>query len=550
MSRSALALAALLAAVLTAPAAGAAAPPVAPAARAAKPAPGTATTATDPRITDPIVARRLRDRERWQQAIAANREATTEQKAEALGELASLYFAHELPDLAEPLYRRAQEMAPRDPRWPYYLGQIARGENQPQKSIAMFRRAAELAPGDAAARVRLGEVLLEQGQLAAAEAELARALAIDPRSAAADFRLGLIAAARGDQAHAAERFAAALALQPQASAVHRPLGTAYRALGREAEAKAEFAKAGTAVVALDDPLMAHVDDLVRGWRKAMAEGDAAMTAGKLPEAVAAYRQAVARDLLESQSRTRLAAALLAQGDAAHGREELDLALKIAPSDPDAEFNLAYLLLRQNDAKEAIAHYRAGLAERPEDAGARFNLAGALRESGAAQQAVEEYGRLCQRTPENDLAWIGKATALLQLGRCSEARATIESAAAKLPRDGAVAQAEARLIATCPAGSQQARNLDAGKALDIAAALYEARPAPEHGEAVAMAFAALGRYGEAVERQTQAIHDAEAAGKTALLPEMRANLALFAAGKPSQLAWPPERMRLLTLAKDD
>jgi hypothetical protein len=118
---------------------------------------------------------------------------------------------------------------------------------------------------------------------------------------------------------------------------------------------------------------------------------------------------------------------------------------------------------------------------------------------------------------------------------------IESALARLPRDGAVAQAEARLLATCPGG-------DPAKAFAIANALYAARPAPEHAEAVAMALAALGRYGEAAERQRQAIKDAEAAGKAALLPELRANLALFAAGKPSRTAWPPERMGLLTLAK--
>src|SRR5262249_44502482 len=106
----------------------------------------------------------------------------------------------------------------------------------------------------------------------------------------------------------------------------------------------------------------------------------------------------------------------------------------------------------------------------------------------------------------------------------------------------------RLLATCPAAGADARARDGAKALAIANDLYAAKPAPEHAEAVAMALAGLGRFPEAVERQRQAIRDAESAGKASLPPELRANLALFEAGKPSRTAWPPERMGLLMLAK--
>jgi len=508
--------------------------------------PSAAAPAAAPAL-DPAVARRLAERERWQRAVAGSREATPEQQAEALGEVAGLYYGYELPERAEPLYRKARELAPRDPRWPYYLGQIYRGANEPQQAIAMFRRAVELAPKDVAARVRLGEVLLEQGRLDEAVPELERALALDPKCAAADFRLGLVADARGDRARAARLFAAALALQPDASAIRRPLAADYRALGREADARAELAKAGDVVVALDDPLMARLYDRVQTWQTAMASGDAAMAAGKADAAAAAYKKAVAIDLLDVRSRVRLGGALAAQGDAAGAREEYQLALKLAPGDPDAELGLGYLYLRTGDAKAAVAAYRAALAGRPDDVPARFNLAGALRASGTASdldQALREYARLAELAPDNALVYLGRATAQLQLGRCADARATVATAAARLPRDGAVAQAQARLLATCPGGDAG----DRARALEIANALYAARPAPEHAEAVAMALAALGRYGEAVERQRQAIRDAEAAGKSALLPELRANLALFAAGKPSRTAWPPERMGLLTLAK--
>ena len=504
--------------------------------------------AAEVKVPDAAVALRIRQREAWQRTIAASRAATPEQKGEALGEVAGLYYAYDVPEAAEPLYLRAHEISPRDARWPYYLGQIYRGQNRPEKSIAMFRLAAELAPRDAAARVRLGEVLVEHGELDAARAELAKALELDPRCAAADFRLGLIANAQGDRARAAQLFAAALALQPEATGIHHPLGLAYRALGREEEARAELKKAGQVEVTLDDPLMARLYDLVKGWRDAITKGDAALAAGKPADAVAAYGKAVSIDLLDVQSRVRLSAALLRQGDAPAAREQVELALKLAPDDPDAHFTLGYLRLSHGEAKAAIDDYRAGLKGRPDDVTARFNLAGALRESGAPEAALQEYARLAQLAPKNDIVWLGRATALLQLGRCADARAAIESGAGELPRDGALAQALARLLATCPAASPDARARDGAKALAIASELYAARPAPEHAEALAMALAGLGRFPEAVERQKQAIHDAEAAGKAALLPELRANLALFAAGKPSRTAWPPERMGLLMLAK--
>lgn len=526
-----------------APAAGSAkpsAPARAPQGAAAKPP----ASGEDLKVPNERVREQILERRRWLRALLESGQATRKQQAEGWGELANLYHAYDLLDLAEAAYQEAERLVPEDYRWAYYLGQIYRTRNDAARSLASFTRSVKRKEDDVAAQVRLGEVLFDQQRMDEAKGHLELALTLDSKCAAAHFTLGLIANAAGDRAGAARHFEAALALQPDASAVRNPLGLAYRDLGRLDEARAQLAQAGKTEVALDDPLMVKVWQLADGLVQALARGDKAAQAGDLKEASAAYRAAVAADPLYSLPRVRLALVLLRDsktaGEVAPAREQLEIARRLAPEDPDAHFAMGYVLAEEGKPAEAAKELRAGLAVRPDDLAARFNLARALLDSGQGAAAAEEYGRLTERTPGNPMLWLGKASGSLAAGRCGEAKGAVEAGLAALPQDGLLSQALARLLASCPGEGVR----DGQRAFDLASALYQARPGPEHAEAVAMALAELGRWGEAVEWQRRALEEATTGGKKDLAAEVQGNLALFEKNRPSRSPWPPGQWILL------
>lgn len=528
--------AALAAGLLAAPAVSAQGAVAAP-----KPA-APAVESSAPAVPNERVRAQIEERRRWQRMVVDSPEATASQKAAAWGELGNLYHAYELLDEALKAYAKARELAPRDFRWPYYLGEAHRARNEPAEAIASYGLAVELAPRDVPSQVRLGETLFDQQRMAEAKSRLEAALALDPKCAACHFTLGLIANAgeRPDRAAAASHFEAVLALQPDAAAVHTPLGLAYRNLGRMDDARAELAKVSKGDVTLADPLMLKVYGLADGLVKAMVRGDTAMQAGRTAEAVEAYKAAVVADPLYSLPRLRLGMAFRRSGDQTSAHEQLDIALRLAPEDAEANFNMAYQLLAENHPKEAIARYRTGLARRPEDIPARFNLARILLENGDPKGAVSEYAALTERSPEHALGWLGSATAQLALGHCPEAKASIVDGLVHIERDGLLSQALSRLLSSCPAESVR----NGAQALDLAAQLYDARPSPEHAEAYAMALAELKRYPEAVEWAKKALRDAQASGRTAFTREIEANLALFQKGSPSRTPWPTASWLLL------
>jgi len=75
--------------------------------------------------------------------------------AEAFGELGRLAFASELIDVALVCNRNAGLLAPRDPRWPSYVGHLERFAGDREHSAEGFERALELDPDNPMAAERI-----------------------------------------------------------------------------------------------------------------------------------------------------------------------------------------------------------------------------------------------------------------------------------------------------------------------------------------------------------------------------------------------------------
>jgi Tfp pilus assembly protein PilF len=133
-------------------------------------------------------------------AIEAARAAVRQSpsSSHAWGQLGMILAAHNFAAEANVCFMQAEQLDPRETRWPYYQG-TELCPNDPEVAIAKLQRAVELRDGHFdRARLRLGELLLRQGRLEEAEDHFREVLRQDPENALAHLNLARIARERGD----------------------------------------------------------------------------------------------------------------------------------------------------------------------------------------------------------------------------------------------------------------------------------------------------------------------------------------------------------------
>lgn len=481
---------------------------------------------------DALVREQIQERQRWHRRVIETSGADAKEQILAYGELGTLYHAYGLPDAAEACYRNAAQLAPNDYRWPYYLALLYRDRNDSGSAIASFERALTAAPNDVPTLIRLAEVQLDQNRPELASPLLDKAVKIDRTNAAALAALGQIALSRRDFGRAAGLLERALALQPAASSLRSPLALAYRGLGDAGKAGAQIEQHGTGEVTLNDPLLRKLHGLAKAQREHQQRGAAAFAAGRVDEAIAEFRQSVREDPLYSVPRVNLALALLKTEALDQAAEELSMALTTAPESPQAHFAFGYVRAQQGAQSEALGHYRAAVTSDPEYVDAWFNLAASLAALGRHEDAAAAYAEVVGRRPDWPLARLHEASSLILADRDADARARLDAAAAAMPRDGYVAHALARLLATSPDGAVR----DGAQALVLAEALFKARPSLEHAETMAMALAELGRFDDAVRWQREAMTIAEQNSRNAEQGLLERRLALYQRGEPCRAPW--------------
>ena len=123
-------------------------------------------------------------------------------------------------------------------------------------------------------------------------------------------------------------------------------------------------------------------------------------AGRLPEAVAQYREAV----------------------------------RLEPGNAESHFNLGIALGREGLAADAIAQYETSIKLQPNFLGAYFNLADALAAAGRWPEAIADYQAALRLEPRHVEAHNNLGTALNRVGRVPEAIAQFEAALALDPAD--------------------------------------------------------------------------------------------------------------------
>ena len=463
----------------------------------------------------------------------------------AFGEYGMLLHAAEYYDAAEPAYRNAEALVPDDLRWPYYLGHLHRTEGETDKAMAAFRRALALRPDDVPTLVWLGRMHLDQGQPDQAEPLFARAQSLDPGVVAAQVGLGQAALARKDFTRAAQQLEAALDSDPRASSIYSPLAMAYRGLGQNDKAETLASQWRNVDIAVPDPLRTELDIVLQSGLSYELRGVRALDAGDYRTAATLFRQglelAPPGSLLGRSIRHKLGTALALDGDVPGAIEAFEQTVRLAPRDgldepaAKASYSLGVLLASAGRSAAAIDRLTAAVRYNPNYLEAEMALGEVLRGSGRIEASLAHYAAAVRINPRAAEARFNYAMALVRLRRYGDARAWLEESVRAQPDRPELANALARLLASAP----DPKVRDGQRALAMTRQLAATNGNTDVGESMAMAFAEVGAYGEAVAVQRDVMEAARQGGAAADLRRMTANLQLYESGRPCRTPWPDD-----------
>ena len=347
--------------------------------------------------------------------------------ARAHGDVGLILMATGLYGGAETSLRNAQALAPNEPRWPYYLGQLHLTSGDRAGAPEFFERALELRPTDLPTIVKLGETYLEQARPDDAERLFRQARQIDPRSAAALEGLGQTALADGDQAAAADFFEQALALEPAATRLHYPLAVAYRGLGEVAKADAHLERRGDGEPRVPDPLMQEYFWLVESAEAYLQRGALAMDASEFAAAASVFRRGLAIDPDSAPLGHALGLALYWNGEGDAAATQFAEVLQRSPDHTETHISLGVLFAEQRRYGEALARFAAAAEYDPSLVDAHVGQAEMRRNMGQLAASVPHWQRVVELAPADADAWIEAATALTRLERYEDARDWLSAA---------------------------------------------------------------------------------------------------------------------------
>jgi tetratricopeptide (TPR) repeat protein len=482
-------------------------------------------------LSEPVVRQALQAARERLVVMVKEGKASPSELAAAYGELGIWYHAHRMNVQGEACYRNAERLSPGDFRWPYYLGYLYQQTDQLQKAVTSFKRALEIRPDYAPAKLRLGQVYIELNEHDLAGPLLQQTVQVEGLRAAALFGLGRIALARRDYAKAVELLEQALRIRPYASRIHYPLAMAYRGLGNVNRARTHLEKYGDSEPALNDPEVDKLNAFKTGAKPHIYLAVEAVKARQYQAAAEAFSEVLKYEPENVNSRVSFARTLYLSGNRNGARQQLHEALKRAPDHVLANFLMGVLLESEGNLQAAIDHYQTALASDPRHGGVNHFFANALMREGRYAEAARHYAEAIRQFPQNSPARLMEVLALYRGGTAHSALVQrLEEAMSRDPENPMFVYVYARLLAASP----DANVRDGPRALSFEQRLMSPFPSAELAETLAMVYAEVGRYEEAVSQQSEAIEMAYMMNRLALVPRLEQMLARYKDGQPCRI----------------
>lgn len=224
----------------------------------------------------------------------------------------------------------------------------------------------------------------------------------------------------------------------------------------------------------------------------------------------------------------LGTALAAAGRRQEAIDQFQRALQIEPAYAYAHNNLGSLLLARGELDEARSHFTRAIAIDPQYAEARNNLGRLLAYDGLTTEAAEQLTRALAIKEDYAEAHFNLARVLLTQDRVADAIAHYRRAVALLPEWLPALDGLAWTLAADPRPG--ARNAGEAVALAERAVSITKRDDPAALDVLAAAYAAAGRFDEAVTSATRAADLAQGISPNAVA-DITARLALYRQRQP-------------------
>jgi Flp pilus assembly protein TadD len=209
--------------------------------------------------------------------------------------------------------------------------------------------------------------------------------------------------------------------------------------------------------------------------------------------------------------------------------QFDQALRIRPDYAEAHNNLANALTQSGRIPEAIEHLEQALRIKPGFAEAHYNLGLALSRIGKIQDAIGHYEQALRIQPDSPEAHCNLGNALARLGRLPEAMGHWEQALRSKPDYAEAENNLAWLLATLAPTDGG----DPVRAVTLAERACELTNNQVAGylDTLAAAYAAAGRFNDAIATAQNAIGLAKSAHQPQVVKEIELHLELYRAGRP-------------------
>ncbi|MGH7174664.1 MAG: tetratricopeptide repeat protein [Gemmataceae bacterium] len=381
--------------------------------------------ALDPSGVDPMVWRAL-------EAARAEVERVPE-SPRAWGRLGMVLLAHQFRAEAGVCLARAEQLDPRDARWPYYQVMAVR-RSDPEAAIAHLRRAIAAGVEYAGPSLLLAELLLQRGRLDEAESQFRAILRREPDNSRAHLGLAQTAFEREDLPACLEHLRHAQDDPHTRKAAHVFLAEVQQRRGdRAAAEKALHASQQLPDdVSWSDPLSEQMREMTVGYLQVITRaaallqqnqprqaipllqraaedyphaswacvllGRAWIRAGDLTAAEKALQQAVRRDANSAEAQFYLGVVLSEQKQFAAAIPYFHRATQLKSDHALAWYNLGFCRKQQGDRAGAREAFRMVIACKPRFAEARINLGELLADDGEIAAALEQLRQGVELAP--------------------------------------------------------------------------------------------------------------------------------------------------------
>jgi len=381
-------------------------------------------------------------------------------------------------------------------------------------SETLFRHALAVTQNNWVAHNNLGIALGRAGNRDEAIDEWEQALRIRPDYAEAHNNLGLALSDAGKLNESIGHYEQALALKPDLVEANYNLGVALLQTGKAQDA------------------ISHLEQVLR-TKPDYADahnnlGIALSQTGKPAEAIEHYEQAlrIRPDYAEAHNNLGFALSQIGKNQEAIGQYEESL--RINPDYAEAHNNLGLALSQVGNFTNAIEHYEQALRIKPDYAEAHNNLGLALSQTGKPTEAIEHYKEALRLRPDSAEIHCNLGAVLEKVGRIKEAIGQYEQALSIKPDYAAAQNKLAQQLATLA----PAEGGDPVQAVTLAQRACEltGNQVAEYLDTLATAYAAAGRFDDAVTTAQKAIELARAAGQAQLVKEIEMRLELYRAGR--------------------